>query len=85
MMYRGKTINELGLSDYNVINIKGDNLILLYKDLYRPDDDCDGFKFSALSTYSIPEGSDITYEVLFDGVAYFDGDRDWETKSNYHP
>lgn len=74
----GKTIEQLGLDGYKIINLKNDDLILLYKDIYRPQTDCDGFDFSALSYYSRPityPPSPIEYTVLFEGVAYFDGVR----------
>lgn len=78
MIESGKTIEELGLGDYEVIELNGRNLILLYKDIYKPEDKIDGFNFACLEFYSQVRGSpisDIKYSLLFEGVAYFDGVR----------
>lgn len=77
-MDEGKTIDALGLCEYEKIELKGKQLILLYKDMHKPEDNCDGFYFSCLEFYSQVVGSlesDIKYTVLFDGVAHWDGVR----------
>lgn len=68
-----KTLAQLGLADWNRIDLKPErpnNLILVWK---PQDNGIDGFEFFCLGWVS--EDDEIYYAVLFRGSALFDGVR----------
>lgn len=80
-MFYGLTINELELENWTKEEIT-DELLLFHKDIYKPEENADGFEFcciyfvSATHDPSKSNGmSDVKYEVVFEGRAYFDGVR----------
>ena len=81
MDFNGLTLEELGVISWEKIDITKE-CHLFHKDIYRPKSDCDGFDFKCVNwfceTVGSPNQDDIGrvgYEVLFEGVAYFDGVR----------
>ena len=73
MIDTGKTLEQLGIQDYEKIKLKkgSDDFLLLFKD--RGDH---SFDFCCVEFYSSEcNGKNISYEVLFSGKCYFDGVR----------
>jgi hypothetical protein len=79
-MDEGLTIEQLDATDWNKIQLNGDDCVLLYKDTFKPEDNCDGFEFKCLNfctqrinQHGIYDG--IYYNVVFEGKVAFDGVR----------
>lgn len=75
-MTEGKTLKQLNIEDWAKKEISKDCL-LLHKDIYPPEQDCDGFDFCCVNFVSQECKTDapVEYEILFEGTAYFDGVR----------
>lgn len=71
-----KTLEELGIATWQEIAIDDRDCKLFWKDIYPPDEDCDGFDFHCVHfAWSEANNENVHYETLFKGVAYFDGVR----------
>lgn len=74
--YPDKTLEELGLADWN--RIEGDQsrrsmpTVLLWKNIYTPEQNCPGFEFACVEKVT-SGGFDSTYIYLFHGTTYWDG------------
>ena len=77
-MFDGLTLEQLGVSDWNKQEVANE-LLLFHKDIYAPEDECDGFEFCCVyqvcETVSGDDAGRIGYEVIFEGTALFDGVR----------
>lgn len=77
--YHGLTLCELGVADWDRIDIEpDDSLILFTKNIYAPEEDCPGFKFCCVDFNARFHAFDppvTKFDVVFEGRAYFDGVR----------
>jgi hypothetical protein len=75
-MMDGLTLEQLGVADWQIIELQGECL-LLYRDIHAGNDEPHGFDFCCVEFCSqeCRDSAPIQYNVLFEGITYFDGVR----------
>jgi len=75
-MREGLTLEQLGAAEWQRLTVQADCL-LLYKDIQIGDEEPHGFYFLCVEYCSqlCGENAPIQYDVLFEGITYFDGVR----------